>query len=98
MSKQCPFCKIEKPVDDFYIAYKDIRATLCKTCHKFHSSVSRRNTHPKKLTGFAKLPDEVRENILSDIADGFITFKQIANKNKIVYNTFIRWKTKGLIV
>ena len=68
-TKFCKECCCELPREDFYKTYGKTISTLCK----FHSNEKRKklqkeNPKPKKQLGFKKLPQEIQDQILNDLA------------------------------
>jgi hypothetical protein len=95
--KMCSNCQVAKNLEeDFYKAGKSWQR-YCKPCHN-----ARRLDYPRqkakrvlKLKGFAKLSEEIQNNIKYDIYVR-IAFTDIARKYDIKYSTLLSWKRKGI--
>ena len=94
-SHTCNTCLLEKPVSEFY-SYKTKQQSKpyskCKACFP------RNNNYIHKPTGFSKLPEETKQQILSRFSDRNIHLKEIAAEFGIEYGTFCYWARKRLIL
>ena len=101
MNKNCKQCKQQKDISNFYKSYNNIYASLCKKCHNSKRADNYRlnpeTRKPLKGTGFKKLNEDIRIEILSDISKG-IKFKEISKKNNVNYCSLLRWKNQGQLV
>ena len=97
--KLCIKCNIEKDLHEgFYKAGSKSFQKYCKPCH----NKSRLNWHLKSSyvkigSGFQRLPEEIRQNILKDIEDN-VKYAVIARKYDINYITLMSWRKKNLIL
>lgn len=101
MEKLCKVCKEQKPISDYYIAYKNnntnIYTSLCKPCHNKKKTEYNRNKQKIiKPNSFMKLEESKRNQILEDVKNK-INYKEIARKNDIKYHLMIFWKKKGYL-
>ena len=96
--KMCKMCNIEKPLEEgFYRAGRGWQ-TFCRPCHnKERLKWGIKSTYVKKGTGFSRLPDDIRANILKDIEDK-LSYCKISKKYEIKYSTLLDWKGKNIIV
>ena len=98
-TKFCVECQTEKPVEDYYKTKKWLQKR-CKPCHNgFRKNYAQKSTYIKKLTGFAKLPDSVKDSILEDMknVDSMAIYKKYGNENKFSYTTFRKWIITGQV-
>lgn len=90
LTKYCKQCEQTYPLTEgFYKAGGNAYQSLCIKCHN-------RNRYTKKAIGYMKLPEDKRMNIEKDIHDK-VSYKKIASKYEINYQTLIIWKNKNLI-
>ena len=103
--KWCKECNQYLEILNFYHIYKNTHSTLCRK----HTNLRRMKNRllkelrenpnqPEKTTGFKKLPETVRTNILNDIANNKFSLMKISKKYDLKYPTLIHWnKTNQLI-
>ena len=93
--KECIDCFRDLPEHMFYIAdqYSKIRHPRCKGCH----NANRNRYYVKRATGFNKLGDDVRRDIVSMIDSGS-SIKDIGLKHNIKLSTLYSWRRNGSIV
>ena len=91
-TKHCCKCETTKSLTDFYKAGNAYQS-LCKPCH----NKSRMNTYKIRPTGFNKLPLDVRQNIIADLANG-IKLSAIAIKYNIKYFNLSNWRRKNNLI
>ena len=96
--KWCKECNQYLDILNFYHIYKNTHSTLCRT----HSNELRMKTrllkYPAKVTGFKKLPETVRTNILNDITNNKFSLMKISKKYDLKYPTLVNWnKTNQLV-
>lgn len=94
--KYCEGCdKVKSLYKDFYRGGKNSFQKYCKPCHiENRKKYKKSNSYKKRPTGFKKLQDETRKNILNDIRVR-INYKKIALKYNLNYLTLLRWKREG---
>lgn len=90
-SQQCKGCQQVFDLDNFY-TYKSALGlprhfSKCKQCH---------NGYKKKLTGFAKLPQDQQDRIKLLVADRRNKLTQIATEENISVQNLRNWVKKGL--
>jgi hypothetical protein len=100
-TKICKTCNLDKPISDYYIAYKNndnnIYTSLCKPCHNNKKTIYNQSK-PKilKPNSFMKLEESKRNAILEDVKNK-LKYKEIARKHDIRYNMMMFWKNKGYL-
>ena len=99
--KTCKQCNQQKDISIFYKSYNNVYASLCKQCH-YRKRTENYRLHPEtrkplKGTGFKRLNQDERIEILKDITNG-MKFKEIAQKNNVNYCSLLRWKKQGQII
>ena len=97
--KKCIKCNIEKSLQEgFYRAGSKENKKYCRPCHnKERLKWDIKYTYVKKGTGFSRLPEDIRANILKDIEDK-LSYSKISKKYEIKYRTLLDWKGKNIIV
>ena len=90
-TKHCKQCdQSYNVIECFYKASGNAYQSLCIKCHN-------NNRYTKKTIGFKKLSIETRQGILADIR-AKLSYKKIAEKYDIKYQTLIVWKNRNTII
>lgn len=96
--KFCKGCETVKDLEQcFYRAGKSWQSH-CKKCHnarRLHFRITP-SKYVKRPKGFAKLDKELQEKIIYDIHIK-ISYRDIAKKYGIYYNTILNWKKNNSI-
>ena len=98
--KKCIGCCDLKPHSEYWKGRGKYLQGRCKPCHvAFRKQYAfNRKPRPKKLRGFAALPEETRNSILEMInGDEKVKKKEIAEKFGINPQTFYYWCRRDLI-
>ena len=96
-TKHCVSCDTIKPVSEYYMSRKWLQKR-CKPCHNaIRKTYIQTSTYVKKKTGFCKLPDNVRIDILEDFKniDSMAIYKKYGTENKFSYTTLRKWVKTG---
>jgi transposase-like protein len=98
ITKICKACEIDKPIKDYFVAVKGKHLRYHPRCKPCHNLFNNANYKPrvKKLSGFAALPREVRDDILKMVSEK-CKWNAIAKKHSIVYSTLCYWKNNGFV-
>jgi hypothetical protein len=94
--KYCSGCDEVKDVNNFYKSgNKKYLQSKCKKCSNGNRKNYKRKKvkREKKLKGFEALSEEMQKSILNDLHIK-LTKKSIAKKNKLNYQSFLRWIKK----
>jgi hypothetical protein len=91
-TRVCVRCNVEKTEDKFHVTRGKINSLSCRIC----KNLKRRETYPKKVTGFLKLTDEKQAKIIREF-QAHIPATVIARSNGIEYRTLMKWKYTGQI-
>ena len=89
MSQVCNLCRIDKPIEDFYLrdGLKAFRS--CKQC------ISDAKVKKPKLAGYQTLPKETLDGIKADLQVRSNKIKNIATKWGINYANLCYWIRSG---
>ena len=103
--KWCKTCEKYLDLPEFYHIYKNTHSTLCK----FHTNELRCKNRVLKLlkeepnkkektTGFKKLPENVRKDIINDITNNKFSLMKISRKYGLKYPTLVHWKKTNQLI
>ena len=96
--KNCKECSTYLDKENFYLIHGNTFSTLCKEHSNQKRKINRRNNYKKKITGFQKLPEDIRKSIIEDIKNK-IKYRKISNTYNINYATLMNWiHTKQILV
>ena len=96
--KYCKDCSKYLEKENFYNIHGNTYSTLCKGHSNQRRKINRRNNYKKKITGFQKLDETIRDKIIEDIKNK-IKYRKISNKYNINYHTLMNWlQTKQISV
>ena len=96
--KNCKECSTYLDKENFYLIHGNVYSTLCKEHSNQKRKINRRNNYKKKITGFQKLPEDIRKSIIEDIKNK-IKYRKFSNTYNINYATLMNWiHTKQILV
>ena len=94
--KLCVDCNTTYELTEFYKAGRYYQK-LCKLCHNNNRKKYKNNSsYKKRTTGFAKLPFEKRESIITALKNKK-PIKHVAAEHEIPYITLRLWRSAGQI-
>ena len=94
--KNCKICNEYLDKENFYLIHGNTFSTLCKEHSNQKRKINRRNNYKKKITGFQKLDETIRDKIIEDIKNK-IKYRKISQIYNINYHTLMNWLHSGQI-
>ena len=85
MSQVCNICKIDKPVEDYYLTDGVKLWKRCKAC------ISAAKPKEPKLTGWQLLPKDTQDAIRTALGDRHRKIKNIADEFGVNYANLTYW-------